>query len=360
MDLLRRLRVLWSSSPVDSCHLGHDGLLDFVKKHDRGLAHDLSSANVRFVNIHDLFLDVLKHTLVGHRDLLSITLLVVLELLSVRRVVKKLALSLLLGKSQTIIGLSDPVLKIDLDCVLRIKLRLQDVPLLLLFLLKQLELELSLLQLADAEKVLFLKLVEDVVELRGVLEKKLISIVVIRDINQMQIHELIETALPLGFSDAGTLVFLTLVPALLRGETGLSVVLLFHEGEVSFHTSMDLLVILEDDVIEGLVLLDFLDPVTSELVKLCLNLDLSLFLVLLWHETKHESLVFIKVTETLFVLGNVVLSLLDLCVKLLELLFLLLALLLLILKGLLSLLSAAVIARDEEHEVGSVLFELLL
>jgi hypothetical protein len=176
----------------------------------------------------------------------------------------------------------------------------------------------------------------------------------------MEIHELGESALPLFISDGGSLVLLALILAILRRKSLLSRVLLPHEGEVSLHTAVDFLIILENDVVERLVLLDLLDPVFSELIETVLDLDGSVVFEFLGHKVKNELLVFVKIAETFLIFCNFILLLLDLGVQLLKSFLLLLSLLLLVFELLFLLFSAAVVARDEEHQIGGVLFELLL
>ena len=221
--------------------------------------------------------------------------------------------------------------------------------------------QLSLLKLRNAEEIFFLELVEDAVKLTWALEEKLVIVVILWDVNQMERHKLIKATLPLSISDAGSLILLSLIlPILGPIATSLSSVCFFHETERGLNVLMDLLVVLEDNVILRLVLLDLLDPLATQLVSLDSDVVLPLLLKLIWDQTQKEVLVLVVLSQSILVSLNFSLHVQDLSVELLDVLFLGSLEGLLILEVFLFGLSLRVVTLNEKHQISCVLFKLSL
>ena len=148
-----------------------------------------------------------------------------------------------------------------------------------------LKLQLQLLKLVNVEEIFLLKFIEDAIQLFWVVECPLIFIVILRHIDQVSIQKVIESLSPLCISHPITLINL-LTPSVATAKSW-PLFSILQECKLHLYLVMNLLVILENDIVLGAILLVLLNPLGLQDPTLHFHLLLP-FLAVLWSQFTYE------------------------------------------------------------------------
>ena len=217
-----------------------------------------------------------------------------------------------------------------------------------------------LLLLVDLRQVVLLKLQEDLLEFVGVREEELIFIVVIGHVDQTELHQLLESLLPLLVGNCGVNSAPFPVRALWIDLVLVSWALLGQERELHLDIVMNVVIVLEDNiVVEVRVGLMTHDPVSFQRHEILFLRLLSFQSKLLARKLQQELLEGFRVIEPILVLLDVALDLRYFLVKLLDVFFLASLLVLKLLLLLFFLFAERLVFPNVVLQVCLVVFELL-
>ena len=166
-----------------------------------------------------------------------------------------------------------------------------------------------------------MKFEEDLPELLGVRKEELISVVVVRHVNEAKLHQLLEPGLPLLVGDRSVdcppLSIRSLVIHLVLASWNLG-----QEGELHLDIVMNFIIVLEDNIIVeiGVSLMPHY-PVSLQGLVLLIYLSFPMQSMLFAGELKQELLILLHAVEGLPFLLGVALDLRDFLIKLFDVFF---------------------------------------